>query len=235
MGMGKLVKFVGKRRGRARKARPVATKALRKVIQKEIHKDVERKFFDNQISATGGFTPYLLDSTAEVVTSEIGGGGAAYGMLPFIIPGNTQNTRVGEEIRVKRLSFNFRATAFTTTATGVLFIVRYPQCDGRAPTLNQIWSQVTDIATAERNVDYMNDYHILGKINISADKGISLNRLYSWSKTYKGAGLKVEYDATAADVTSVEFNNIFLIAQANGSDDVISIGNPIFRVSYTDM
>jgi len=237
MPMGKLVKFVSKRRPRGRKARPVATKALRTVIQKEIHKDVERKFFDNVISATGGLAAYTLDATAEVVTSSADGTGAvAAGMLPFIIQGITQQTRIGDELRVKHLSFKFRATAFTATATGVVFIVRYPQCDGRAPTLANIWSQVTDIATAERNPDYMNDYHILGKILIQADRGLTLNRTYSWSKSYKNAGLKVEYDAEPGSgaVTDVEFNNIFIIAQANGSDDVISIGNPRFRVSYTD-
>jgi len=237
--MGKLVKFVSKRRGRPRKARPVATKALKRAIQKEIHKDVETKYVDFTISVSGGsIGPYLVDTTAEVVTGVLAGGGSssanAIGLMPYIVQGTTQQQRIGDELRVKRLNLTFRATAFSPTVTGVVYIVRYPQTDGRLPTIGNIWNQVADIATAQRNPDYMNDYHILGKIMLLPDRGVALNRIYSWSKSYKGAGLKVEYSATNAAKEDVEFNNIFLIAQANGGDDTILISNGNCRVTYTD-
>jgi len=233
--MGKLVQFKSLRKTKRRRGRK-AGKRLKAIIQKEIHKGAEKKFFDNTISATGGAAPYLLDATAEVVPSSLTGAGASQmGMLPACLVGTSENQRIGDSIRVKRLSLKFRATAFSATATGVVYVVRSPEPDGVAPTIANLWSQVTDIAVANRNPNYLSDYHILGKILIQATAGTSLNRTYSWSKTYKGAGLKVVFDGATSAIDDVEQNNVFLIAQSNGSDDVISISNGIFRVEYFDM
>jgi len=226
--MGKVFRvFKAKRRVRRGKKTLRASKNLKKIIQKEIHKDAELKYFDNPTTAN----PYTLDATAEA----IGINAIGNGLMSSIVQGTSNVTRVGGEIRVKRLSLRFRATAFSATATGVVFVVRFPQSNGGTPVLANIWAQVSDIAVAERDVDYKNDYHILGKILIQADRGTTLNRTYQWSKTYKGSGLKVEYDENAAADSAVEFNNVFLIAQSNGSDDVISLSNLIARVEYFDM
>lgn len=229
MAMGKLVQFKpSKRSKRVRKSRPVASKVLRQVIQKEINKDAETKYKDNAPTTT----PYLVDATAEAVAFN----NAGNGIMSNILQGTTAVTRIGNEIRVKRISLRFRATAFSATATATLFIVRFPQCNGATePTLANVWQQVNDIAVSHRDEDYLNDYHILGKITIQATAGTTLNRMYSWSKTYKNQGLKVEYDANADADGSVEYNNIYLIAQANGSDDTISLSNMVFRVEYKDI
>lgn len=232
--MGKLFKFKAKK-GRTRPVK--AGKRLKAIIQKEIHKDAEKKFLDNLIYATGGGSaPYLLDATAEVVPTinTVGGASVPYGLLAVIPEGTSNNTRIGDAIRVKSMVLRFRATAFSAVASGVVYVVRFPQSNGAAPTLANIWSQVTDIATAQRNPTYMNDYHILGKINISASNGTTLNKLFTWKKTYRGPGMKVTYDGSTSAIDDVESNNVFLIAQSNGSDDVISISNGVFRVNYYD-
>jgi len=224
-------------RKKGRKRVPKASKALKKVIQKEIRKDQEKKYIDNVLSATGGAAPYLLDATAEVIPTSLTGASAQpYGMVRSIIQGTDQQTRIGDEIRVTNMSLKFRATSFSSTATGVVYIVRFPQSNGTVPNTSVplIWSNITDIAVSHRDVDHMNDYHILGRIFIQATAGTSLNRMYEWSKSYKGTGLKVEFDGSTSDYSDVEFNNVFLVAQSNGSDDVISITNGVFRLSYTD-
>lgn len=227
-------------RKKGRKRVPKASKALKKVIQKEIKKGQEKKFVDNYTSATGAYAAYTIDNTAEVVPSTINTAVAAssIGLLPGIIQGTTQQQRIGDEIRVTNLSLKFRVNGLTTTSSAVMYVVRYPQCGvggtGYLPTIANIWSQVSDIAVSHRNPDYMNEYHILGRIVIQCTQGTSLNREYSWSKSYKGAGLKVEYDATGGALDDVEFNNIFLIAQSNNSDDVVTVSNGVLRVTYTD-
>jgi len=225
-------KLFKSRRPRRRPRRVLPSKALKKIIQKEIHKDVERKFTDSLTQTIAGAQPYLMDATAEFIPINANND---FGVCSNTIQGTTDNTRVGNEIRVKNLSLKFRAKAFSATATGVVYIVRFPQCNGLNPTIANVFQTVTDIASAHRNPTYMNDYHILGKIMIQANAGTTLNRVYSWSKSYKGAGLKVEYnDGTSGTDPEVEFNNVFLLAQSNGSDDVISINDGVFRVTYTD-
>jgi len=222
MAMGKLVQVTKTvTRGRRRRVRKNvrASKALKTVIQKEINKNIEDKYdFSTAFSQT-------LDATAENCT--------LVGLFAPIVQGITNTTRIGNEINVRSVKCTFRATAFSSVATGTVYLVKFKSCDGTNPVIGDIWRDISDIGVSDREPDFMDDYQILDKVVIQANKGVSLNNVYTLSKTFKGKGLKVRYDATAGLITDVEENNLFVIAQSHGSDDIITVAG-VWRIKYQD-
>jgi len=225
--MGKLVQVTKTvTRGRNRKVRKTvkASKVLKKAIQKEINKNVETKYYRALVStAIAG----LVDTTAERLPD-------AAGVMAKILQGDTVSTRSGNVIRVKSLSLKFRCTAIAAGTSAVIYLIKYSNCNGLAPTIADIWTDVTDLANSPRVIEKMDDYAILGKVDIKIGPGGSTNRLYSLNKSFKGAGLKVQYDANADDATSVESNNLYYVVQSSVADDVITL-NGYYTLKYTDI
>lgn len=222
MAMGKLVQITKTvTRGRRRRVRKNvrASKTLKKVIQKEINKNVEDK---NNYSTSFSNT---LPAVAALIEAD--------GLMPGIVQGITSNTRIGNEINVQSVSCTFRATAFSSTLTGTVYLIRYKSTDGRQPVIGDIWNSIGDIGVSHREEDYRADYSILDKVVIQGNKGISLNNVYTLSKTFKGAGLKVKYDGNTTGFASVDENNLFVIGQAHSTGAVITVAGT-WRIKYQD-
>jgi len=233
--MGKLVMYKRRRTGRGKKV-PKASKGLRKVIQKEINKNIDDKYCDSYILVAGAATPYLVDTTAELVTmsNAVDANAVAYGIMAPIVQGVTEQTRIGDSIRVKRIELRMRCVGLTAGGSVTVHVVKYPQSNGAAPTIASIYTTPTDIANSTRNHLYLNDYQIIGKHTFQVDKGGATNRLFQWNKSYKGAGMNVTYDGTAFDIQYVESNNIFLVCQGyNVTDDTLLLSGSA-RVIFQD-
>lgn len=233
MAMGKLVKFVGRRK-KARKARPVATKALRKVIQKVLNKNLELKYIDC------GFTG-LVTATSQLAT-----GGST--TCSDILPGDDQGQRTGHQIRIKKLELkgSFQANSiYDQDVICYIAIVLYKDPLGNTPGVASIWDNTSNIGNSFRFEDRKEDYTILKMIRVhmpiefgaAAQDGPVRN--FSWTKRFKGAGLRVEYNnAATGAATDVEQNNLFCYVQRYGNPPnaggTISLANTEMRISFTD-
>lgn len=241
MAMGKLVRFKARRKP-GKKLPKRQKNAVVKLIRKELKANTELKYRD--VSITGSF-----DDTAEVPT---GGDGLIFG----IVQGDTQQTRTGNSILIKRVSFKGTLRIQNTAAPIPnmivnLALVRYPKCDGRAIVLGDIWQQLVDIGTSHREFDYKDDYKIvafkrikMGMNGITFDTAgtttiaAGVTQQFSMSKSFR-KGLKVTYDANAGAVTDVESNNLVLVAQVSpntNTDDTVEFlaSSCIFRIEFTD-
>jgi len=185
----------------------------------------ELKFFDTAIS-------FLIDATSEV---------PATGQLVLIPQGVTESTRVGRKCVIKsiqmRLNLVFAPAASATAATAFsIWLVQDKQANGAA-------AAITDVITSSNLTSGMRDLSNSGRfiilkrwnsvMNVGAGVTTAFNNSYRHIEFFKTCNIPIEYSSTTGAIGEIKSNNLFLLAGANGSDDLITVAGNC-RVRFSD-
>lgn len=227
MAMGKLIEFVSKNK---KKRTPVASKALKKVIRKEIAGVSEIKQVDASFSGT----------TSSAIALATGGTTT----LSDIVEGTSELQRVGDQIWVKSLNLRgiFRSDdMMDNDVYCYLAVVLYKRCDGRNPDIAEIWTG-SNMGISLRHADFLTEYSVLKMIKVKllprygAAAASAPIQDFRWNHRFKGRGMKVQYDGVSGAATDVITNNIFVYIQYAGEAPPTqpALINCVMRINYTD-
>lgn len=174
---------------------------------------------------------FPVDSTMEVPTT---------GQLSLIAQGDDQNTRDGRQVVIKSIHLRLQAAyapatavagAVPTTTLGV-WLVLDTQPNGAAATPTDVLnvSGTTLVASWRKNLDNDRRFQILKFFEFTfgntgnwvADGSTALGRT-EIQEFYKKINLPILYSGSTGVITAVSTNNLFLIAAAQGSDDLCTV------------
>lgn len=188
-------------------------------------RNAELKFFDTA-------TSFNIDATGEV---------PATGQLVLIPQGVTESTRVGRKCVIKSLQgrwdllFSPGANA-TATSTAVIYVVLDKQCNGAAAAATDVFTSTT-LTQAMHNLSNSQRFVILKKMVVSfnppAGASTALNNMLIHKEWYKKCNIPLEFSSTTGAITELRSNNIFLLAGAYATDDLISVAGNV-RVRFSD-
>lgn len=176
---------------------------------------------------------YAIDTTPEVVTS-----------LNLIPQGTTDQTRIGNKIRITKIHFKGSVSWSATNDIrfGEVRIVLV--LDKQANGANPAWADVFDASGQPvdqfRNMDNSERFMVLKEFKIkpgafmydtvNANVHASMNIL----KYNKKCDIPVHYSSTTGAIGEVKSNNLVLLAVSNNGDDT-HVLNGNWRIRYSDM
>jgi len=185
----------------------------------------ELKFFDTTLS-------YNVDFTAEV---------PATGQICLIPQGVTESTRVGRKCTIKSILLKgalafVPAAAANATSTGYMWLILDKQTNGAAAVASDVFSNVTT-QSALRNLANSSRFKILKKFKFTFNSGAGVTTAYNNVsmpfECYKRLSIPLEFSSTTGAITELKSNNIFLMAGADFTDDLIQMAG-VCRVRFID-
>lgn len=185
----------------------------------------ETKFFDTTLS-------FLIDSTSEV---------PATGQLVLIPQGVTESTRVGRKCVVKsisiRMSFTFvPAAAATASVHFRICLILDKQCNGAAAVASDVFTADT-MVFGFRNMSNSSRFQVLKSWDRIIEPGAGVTTAYNNSRLVilhtKPCNIPLEFSSTTGAITELKSNNLFLLAQSVGGDDLVQVAGAS-RVRFTD-
>lgn len=183
----------------------------------------ETKYFDTTLS-------FNVDSTMEV---------PATGQLVLIPQGDTATTRDGRQCTLTsiqiRASCIFVPAAAATAATWMsLYLVLDKQCNGAAAAVTDVFTSANS-SLAMFNLDNSDRFQIIKKwqydFNAVAGATTAYNNVQRHIEWFKKINIPMNYSSTAGAITEIRSNNLFLVAGAQNSDDLIQVGG-VCRVRF---
>lgn len=174
----------------------------------------ELKFFDT----TNSFT---FDVTGEV---------PATGQLALIPQGDTESTRDGRLAVIKSIqirgSLIFNPGAQATAATSTfLYLILDTQANGAAAAATDVFTSA-DFWSNMINLNNSGRFRILKKwvhtFNPPAGATTAYNVQIKQLEYYKRCNIKMDWSSTTGAITEIRSNNIFLMAGAVNSDDLVT-------------
>lgn len=192
----------------AARQRRVAAKTLINLGMKP-----ELKFFDTSLS-------FNFDVTGEV---------PATGQLALIPQGDTESTRDGRLAVIKSIqirgAFVFTPGAAGTAATSTfLYLVLDTQANGGAAAVSDVFTSA-DMWSNMLNLNNSGRFRILKKwvhtFNPPAGATTAYNVQVKQLEFYKRCNIKMDWSSTTRAITEIRSNNIFLLAGAVNSDDLV--------------
>lgn len=185
----------------------------------------EVKFFDTA-------TSFTFDATAEV---------PATGQLVLIPQGVTESTRVGRKCVVKsvqgRWDISYAPGAGASALTTVsLYLIQDKQTNGAAAAAADVFLAGT-LSQAMHNLSNADRFVVLKKWNIvlqpMAGATTAYNNVMKHVEFFKKCNIPLEFSSTAGAITELKSNNIFLLAGAYSTDDLVTCAGNV-RVRFTD-
>lgn len=174
----------------------------------------EKKFFDTDLA-------FDFDATGEI---------PATGQLALIPQGDTESTRDGRLAIIKsvqirgRMLFNPTTSANASTTT-FLYLVLDTQANGAAAAITDVFTS-NSMATNMLNLNNSGRFRILKKwvhvFNAQAGVTTAYNTVIKQLEFYKRCNIKMDWSAAAGAITEIRSNNLFLMAGATTSDDLVS-------------
>lgn len=183
----------------------------------------EKKFFDTTLS-------FNVDSTMEV---------PATGQLVLIPQGDTSTTRDGRQCTIEsiqiRASCIFVPGAAANAATLMhLFLILDRQANGAAAAVTDVFTSANS-SLALLNLDNDDRFVIVKKwvktFNSQAGATTAYNNQQDYIEWFKKVDIPLTFSSTAGAITELRTNNLFLVAGAQNSDDLIQVGG-ICRVRF---
>lgn len=175
----------------------------------------EKKFFDTALS-------FDFDLTAEVPAS---------GQLVLIPQGDTESTRDGrkaviESVQIRAaLSFVPAAAATAATITN-LWLVLDTQCNGAAAAITDVFTSNV-ASTAMLNLNNSGRFKILKHWvhtwGPGAGATTAYNNVFKQLEFYKKCKVPIDWSSTTGAITEIRSNNLFLMAGATGTDDLVHL------------
>lgn len=187
--------------------------------------DDEHKFFDTTLS-------FNFDTTLEV---------PATGQLCLIPQGVTESTRVGRKCTIKSILLKgalafVPAAAANATSTGYMWLILDKQTNGAAAAASDVFSNVTT-QSALRNLANSSRFKILKKFKFTFNSGAGVTTAYNNVsmpfECYKRLNIPLEFSSTTGAITELKSNNLFLMAGADFTDDLIQMAG-VCRVRFID-
>jgi len=182
----------------------------------------ERKFFDTALA-------FNFDVTAEV---------PATGQIVLIPQNDTESGRDGRTCTIKSIQIRGSvlfapAAAATAATTGYLWVVLDTQCNGAAAAVTDVftsanaWSSMMNLSNSSR-------FRILKRfiipVNPSAGATTAYNETVKPFEWFKRCNIPMQFSSTTGAITEIRTNNVFLIAGAVNSDDLLQFsGNARVR------
>lgn len=177
----------------------------------------ERKFFDTALA-------FSLDATPEV---------PATGQLVLIPQGDTESTRDGrqctvESIRILADLVFTPGAAATASLVSTIILVQDTQTNGAAALPGDVYlGGVANLTYANINLANSSRFKILKKWthlwNPQAGATTAYNTIVKHIDWYKRCRIPLVYSSTAGAITELRTNNLFLLAQSNGADDIVTV------------
>ena len=207
------------------------------------------KYFQPGVNRTGGFygryagrgaelkffdtaTSFNIDQTAEVPPT---------GQLNLIPQGVTESTRVGRKCVLKSIqgrwdiAYSPGAAAVGAT-TAAVYLVLDKQANGAAATYADVFGG--SIATQGlHNLANSQRFVVLKKwvwtFNATAGVTTAYNSVVKHVDWYKKCNIPLEFSSTTGAITELRSNNVFLLAGAYNTDDVVGVSGNV-RVRFSD-
>jgi len=185
----------------------------------------ELKFFDTT-------TSFNIDQTGEV---------PATGQLNLIPQGVTESTRVGRKCVLKSiqakwdLAYSPAAAAIAATV-GVIYVILDKQANGAAAAATDVFTG-TNLTQAMHNLSNSQRFVVLKKMpfvfNAQAGVSTAYNSTVKHVEFYKKCNIPLEFSSTTGAITEIRSNNVFLLAGAYNTDDLIGVSG-VVRVRFSD-
>lgn len=182
----------------------------------------ELKFFDTALS-------FNFDTTGEV---------PATGQLVLIPQGDTESTRDGRKAIIKSIQIRGNveyqpAAAANMDSLAFLMVVLDTQTNGAAATISDVFTN-SNMSTNLLNLNNSGRFRILMKkqwtFNATAGVTTAYCQQIRQCEMYTKCNIPIDWNSTAGAITEIKTNNIFLLAGAIGSDDlVVFLGNARVR------
>jgi len=178
----------------------------------------ELKFFDTALA-------FNFDSAIEV---------PATGQLCLIPQGDTESQRDGRKATIRSIQIRGNATfapaaAATAATTCHLWLVLDTQCNGAAAAASDVFTPTGTAGDASLTMLQLNNsgrFRILKHwdmvFNPAAGATTAYNNAVKHIEFYKKCNYALDWNATTGAITEIKSNNIFLVAGAAGSDDLVS-------------
>lgn len=188
--------------------------------------NAELKFFDTTLSIP-------FDATGEVP--------ATGGQLCLIPQGDTESSRDGRMAYIRSLQLRgaiefapgAAATAYTTVH---LYLVHDMQTNGAAAAVTDVLTS-TSLAVALVNIQNSQRFKILKRWDIPMNPGAgattALNGVIKPFNYYMRCNIPITYGGATGAITEIKDNNLFLIAGAANSDDLVTLTGKA-RVRFYD-
>jgi len=185
----------------------------------------ELKFFDTA-------TSFNIDQTAEVPAS---------GQLNLIPQGVTESTRVGRKCILRSimgrwdLAYSPGAAAVGAT-TAAVYLVLDKQANGAAATFADVFGG-TLATQGLHNLSNSQRFVVLKKwvwtFNTGAGVTTAYNSVVKHVDWFKKCNIPLEFSSTTGAITELRSNNVFLLAGAYNTDDVVGVSGNV-RVRFSD-
>lgn len=236
----------GLKMGSRAKGRAVAAEATRRIR--------ERNYAKKRLSVVPGYTRtggaygrprgeikywdvvhsnYAIDTTPEVVTS-----------LNLIPQGTTDQTRIGNKIRIVKIHFKGSITWSATNDIRFgevrLVLVLDTQANGANPAWADIFDSSGQAVDQFRNIDNSERFKVLKEfkkrpVSFMYDTvNANVHATMTILKFNKKCDIPIHYSSTTGAITEVRSNNLVLLAVSNNGDDTHFL-NGNWRIRYSDM
>lgn len=210
-----------------KRARSASGAAKKPVVKKAYYgrQQGELKFFDTSLS-------FNVDQTGEVPVT---------GQLCLIPQGVTESTRVGRKCVLKSILIRFSvlqvpAAAATSADCGAIYLVLDKQTNGAAATAADVFTG-TNFPIALHNLSNSGRFVILKKWVWTEQAMSGVTTAYNQSvkhyEFFKKCNIPLEFSSTAGAITELRSNNVFLLAGAQFTDDLMQVAGNC-RVRFSD-
>lgn len=175
----------------------------------------EKKYFDTALSFT-------LDNTGEV---------PATGQLVLIPQGDTETTRDGRQCMIEsvqiRANMSFQPGASASASTvATLMLVQDTQTNGAAAAVTDVMTSA-NLWSALIYMPNSNRFKVLKRWDCEFQPGAGVTAAYNsvnhHLEYYSKQKIPLEFSAGTGALTELKSNNLFLLAGAVGSDDLVQV------------
>lgn len=177
----------------------------------------ELKFLDTNLS-------FLIDSTPEI---------PATGQLALIPQGDTESTRDGRQCTIQSIQIKADLTftpgvAATASMNSILILVQDTQCNGAATTAGAVYNGGdVNLSYTAINLSNSKRFRVLKRWKHSWNPPAGATGAYNTMTRsidyFKKCNIPMEYSGTSGAIGEIKSNNIFLLAQSIGADDIVNV------------
>lgn len=163
-----------------------------------------------------------------------------------------EGDRIGDKVTIKSIQMNLRVHMQSVGATNILthqrvkmVVILDKQCNGTAATWTDVYED--PIFSSFRNVTNSGRFTVLKEWDICwnssgvywdqdtkvGEQAVAVGgiRCVKW---YKRCNFPIRYDGVTGALTTIQSNNVFMLAITDSSEPPVAIGGTV-RVRYSDM
>jgi len=176
---------------------------------------------------------FSVDTTGEV---------PATGQLCLIPQGNTASTRIGRSCVVRSIHIKWNLVyspgASTSGVTSIgIYLILDKQCNGAAAAVTDVFTG-DELTQEHQNLENVRRFVILkrwhllfrARAGVAGDFSDDIKNI-DWCSRLS---VPLEFSGTTGAIGTIRSNNIFIMASAFASDDLVAVTG-VTRIRYSDM